>query len=558
MENQQQLITSALKDCKRAFIFCFLFSFFISIFNLASSIYSMQVLNRVLASNSFETLFYLTVITVIFLAFLGVITQIRTMIFVQIANWLEEKLSPALFNSVIESGNSNKNINSQNIRDLQSLKNFIAGPNLATIFDFPFALVYLIMIFFIHPINGLITIAGCLMMLKMAYINEKSTKNLIEKTNQMQIDVVRNFEIIFSNSEVINAMGMKKNVHKTWQVGNDELRKSLSDLSIISGRISAISSALRMVLQILTMASSALLVMMNKMSSGGIIATSILSSKALSPFDNAISMWKSLRTIKSSYVRLNDSLKNYVEDKKKIELPKPQGEITVDKLIYKLTNSDLFLIKNISFQIKPGEIIGIIGSSGSGKTTLARLLTGVLKPTSGIIRIDGADISHQDLEKIGKYIGYLPQDVELFQGSVKENIARMNKEIKDEDIIKAAQFCDVHETILALPQGYETIIEKDGSNLSAGQRQRIALARAYFGEAKFVVLDEPNSNLDNIGEQALNKTILNAKAQKITTIIITHRNSAISICDKIMILGDGELKAFGSTNEILARTGIKA
>ena len=551
---QQQIIKLSLDSCKKAFWFCLIFSFFISIFTLASSIYSMQVLDRVLSSNSFETLLYLTIIVLVFLIFLGILTQIRSTIFLHVSNWLDEKLSSVLFNSSIEAQGSNKNISSQNMRDLQTIKGFISGPNLATLFDAPFAVIYLIMIFFIHFINGFITLIGGLIMLKMAYINEKSTKELIDKTNQMQVEVMKDFEIISSNSEVINAMGMKANVRENWQAGNDELRKASTDLTTLSNKISSITKTLRMALQTITMASSAILVMYNKMSSGGIIATSILAGKALAPFDNAIGLWKSLKTAKSSYFRLNESLKYYVEEKGKIELPIPRGEIIVDKLIYKLEKSDRLLIKGISFKINHGEVIGIIGPTGSGKTTLARLLVGVLKPNSGIVKIDGANLFDQDLEKIGKHIGYLPQDVELFKGLVKHNIARMDKNAKDEEIIKASQFCDVHEIILSLSQGYETLIEKDASNLSAGQKQRIALARAYFGDVKFVVLDEPNSNLDSEGETALNNAILRAKENKITTIIITHRTSVISICDKVMILRDGEIKSFDSIDKILGKS----
>jgi PrtD family type I secretion system ABC transporter len=511
----------------------------------------MQVLDRVLTSNSIETLIYLTIIMMGFLIFLGILTSVRSAVFLHISNWLDEKLSPILFNSTIEFNSSNKNISSQNMRDLQTLKGFIASPNLAVLFDAPFAVIYLIVIFFIHWINGFITLVGGLIMLKIAYLNEKTTKELIDKTNKMQSEVLKDFEIISSNSEVINAMGMKSNVRANWQAGNDQLRKSSSELATISNKISSISKTLRMALQTITMASSAVLVMYNKMSSGGIITTSILSSKALAPFDNAIGLWKSVKTAKAAYLRLNQSLKNYVEDKCKIELPQPKGEIVVDKLIYRLEKSDRLILKGISFQINQGEVIAIIGPTGSGKTTLARLLVGVLKPNSGTVRIDGANIFDQDLEKIGKYIGYLPQDVELFKGLVKHNIARMNVEGNDEDVIKAAKFCDIHEVILSLPNGYETLIEKDAANLSAGQKQRIALARAYFGDVKFAVLDEPNSNLDTEGEIALNKAIAKARSEKITTIVITHRTSVISICDKVMVLKDGEIKAFDSVDKVI-------
>ncbi|MFT5702719.1 MAG: PrtD family type I secretion system ABC transporter [Rickettsiales bacterium] len=552
MQQQTKIIKSALNSCKRAFYYCFLFSFFISIFTLASSIYSLQVLDRVLSSNSFDTLLYLTIIVLAFLVFFGIITTVRGAVFLHISNWLDEKLSPILFNSTIESGAARKNISSQNMRDLQTVKSFIASPNLATIFDAPFAIIYLLVIFYIHWINGLITLVGALIMLKIAYLNERATKELIDKTNQMQGEVMKDFEIISSNSEVINAMGMKNNVRGKWQENNNELRKMSSELAAISNRFSSTSKSVRMVLSTLTMAASAILVMNNKMSAGGIIATSILAGKALAPFDSAIGLWKSLKTFKAAYLRLNESLKNYVENKDKIKLPTPKGEISVDKLVYKLEKSDRLLLKGISFKINQGEVIGVIGPTGSGKTSLSRLLVGVLKPNSGTIRIDGANLFDQDLEKIGKYIGYLPQDVELFKGLVKHNISRMDQNAKDEDIIRAAQFCDVHDIILSLPDGYETMVEKDASNLSAGQRQRIALARAYYGDVKFVVLDEPNSNLDADGETALNTAILRAKEHKITTIVITHRASVAKVCDRIMVLKDGEItfkEALKTVNE---------
>ncbi len=550
---EKPLIQELLSNCKKAFYFCLFFSFFISIFTLASSIYSMQVLDRVLSSSSVETLIYLTIIVAAFLVFLGIITNIRSSIFLEVSNWLEEKLSSALFNNIVESNSQDKSISSQNMKDLQVLKNFISSNNLAVFFDVPFAAIYLIVIFFIHPVNGFITLLGGLLVLKIAYINEKSTKALIEKTNQLQIEVTNDFEIISSNSEVVNSMGMKGNVRRIWEEKNNELRKASSELSDLSNKISSTSKTARMIISTITMAASAVLVIYNKMSSGGIIATSILAGKALAPFDASISLWKSFKSAKISYFRLNQSLKNYVEDKNKIELPAMSGEVVVEKLYYKSNKTGQVLLKDISFNIKAGEVVAIIGPSGSGKTTLARLLTGVLRPSSGCVRFDGANIADQDLEKIGKYIGYLPQDIELFKGSVKNNISRMNKKAEDSEIIKAAKFCDVHEVILSFLQGYETEVEKNASNLSAGQKQRIALARSFFGDVKFVILDEPNSNLDSDGEIALNNAIKRAKENKITTLIITHRPSITSICDKIMIIKDGELKAFDETKKVLGK-----
>lgn len=543
-------LKTALLECKKAFYYCSLFSFFISIFTLASSIYSMQVLDRVLSSNSIETLIYLTLIMGVFLIFLGILTSIRSSVFLHISNQLDNKISPILFNKSIESAQGNKNISSQNLRDLQNIKSFISGPNLSALFDTPFALVYLIVIFFIHPVNGIITVVGALVMLKMALLNQKLTKDLIEETNKLQTQNIRDFEIISSNSEVVNAMAMRQNVLGRWQKVNGDYLLANSNLSNVTSKVTATSKSLRIAIQTITMASSAVLVMYNKMSSGGIIATSILAGKALAPFDQAVNLWKSLKTAFNSYKKLNKNLDGYVEDKEKIELPKPEGVISVEKLIYRLPNSTEMTLKGLAFKIESGEAIGVIGPTGGGKTTLARLLVGVLKPSSGIIRYDGANIFDQDLEKIGKFIGYLPQDVELFQGSIKENISRMDPEATDEDIINAAKFCDVHDIILSLPNGYETQIQPSASNLSAGQRQRIALARAYFGEVKFVVLDEPNSNLDSDGEAALNNTITRAKKRGITTVVVTHRTSVAAFCDKILVLQGGEIKAFKTPKEM--------
>lgn len=550
---ENNILEKSLLSCKKAFGFTLFFSFFLSIFTLASSIYSLQVLDRVLSSSSIETLIYLTIIVLVFLIFYGFLTQIRSLVLLQISNKIDEEISPILFNSTIENNAADKNITAQNIRDLQNIKSFITSPNLSNLLDAPFALIYLLVIFFIHPLNGIITTIGAVLMIKIAYLNDKLTGKLIGQNNEAQQKVFRDFEIISGNSEVINVMAMRENIKSSWQKSNDEFRQISTDLSVISNRISTISKVLRMALQTITMASSAVLVMFNKMSSGGIIATSILAGKALAPLDNVIGAWKSLKTSKESYLRLSKNLENYIINKDKIELPQLAGELLVEKLIYKNEKTNRLIIKGISFKINAGEVVAIIGPSGGGKTTLARLLLGVLKLNSGNIRLDGADLLNQDFQKIGKYLGYLPQDVELFKGSIKHNIARMNKSASDEEIIAAANFCNIHQMILSLPNGYETEVEKDASNLSSGQKQQIALARAYFGGVKFVILDEPNSNLDSAGEKALNETILRAKTKKITTIIVTHRRTVAAVCDRVMVINNGEIVNFDSSKNILEK-----
>ena len=543
------MLQSSLNDCKRAFFFAFLFTLFINLLTLAMPIYSMQVFDRVLSSSSIETLIFLSLIMLVFFIFLGILTAIRASVFLHISNWLDKKLSPILFDFTVENQND-KNLSNQNLRDLQTIKSFICSPNLGIIFDAPFAVIFLIFIFFIHPLNGIITLVGSLILLKMALINEKMTKDLIEKTNEMQVQLNRDFEIISSNSESVKAMAMRENVKKTWQASNSKFRDLSARLSSRSNTISSTTKTLRMVIQMLITAVSAVLVMFNKMSSGGIMAVSILSGKAMAPFDSAVSLWKSIVTTKKSYQRLDEALKNFAQDKNKIDLPEMRGEISVEKLIYKLEKTDRILIKGLSFKINVGELVAIVGASASGKTTLARLLVGVLKPTSGNVRFDGADLIDQDFEKIGKFIGYLPQDVEMFKGSIKENIARMDKEAQDEDIVKAAKLCEIHQMILSLPKGYETTIDKVSQNLSAGQKQRVAVARSCFGDVRLMVLDEPNSNLDSDGEAALIKVLKLAKEKKITAIIITHKPSIAAICDRVMVLNDGQIVAFDEVKKV--------
>lgn len=549
LNQHNNLVKSALKKCQKAFFFALFFSFLISIFTLAVSIYSMQVLDRVLTSSSIETLIFLSIITITCLVFLGLLTAFRSFIFLEISNWLDEVISPILLDNSIDENAQNKALISQNLRDLTQIKSFISSNNMSVFFDAPFALIYLIFIFFIHPINGLITVIGAIILLKMAFLNEKITKKSVEEVQDLQSDVNRDFAVISSNSEAIKAMGMKKTIIKRWLAGNEKLRSSSAALSKKSSSMTAIIKSIRMAIQVITMASSAILVIYNKMSSGGIIATSILSGKALAPFDAAVSLWKSFILAKKSYKNLNESIIYDESRQKKIKLPKIKGEVSVEKLIYKQKDSENILLKSLSFKLKPGQSLAIIGKSGSGKTTLARILVGVLAASSGSVRIDGADLSGQNFDEIGDSIGYLPQDVELLSGLVKENISRAEND--DEKTIAAAKFCQIHEMILSLKNGYETMIEKGGVNLSGGQRQLIALARAFYGDVKFALLDEPNSNLDSIGEANLNSIIKKAKENGVTLIIITHKPSIAANCDKIMLLEDGQIKLFDDAKKVL-------
>ncbi|MFZ8865218.1 MAG: type I secretion system permease/ATPase [Rickettsiales bacterium] len=539
------ILQQSLNLCKRAFIYNFIFSFFINILMLVSSIYSLQILDRVLSSSSLETLLMLSIITIIVYIILALLQIIRSFVFLHISNWLDNKLSIPLVETSISYGH--KNQGSQNLRDLATIKSMITGQTITHLFDAPWAIIYLLVIFFIHWINGIIVLIGAIILLILALINEKITKKQLEKANEINILSLQNIEAISRNSEIIKAMGMKKNIVTSWQEINNKHLQANHIVSVRTSLITNITKSIRLLIQMATMAVGAILVLKNHMSAGGIIATSILSGKALAPFDAAMHIYKTLINSKKSYQRLTKSLEYYKLDEDKIELPEPQGALFLDNLIYKLPKSDKFIIKAANLKIGSGEIIGLIGPSGAGKTSLVRLIVGVLKPTKGSVRLDNADIAQQDNEKIGKYIGYLPQDIELFNATIKENIARMSKEEEAEKIIEAAKFTHIHDLILQLEQGYET----NALNLSAGQKQRIALARAFLNLPKLVILDEPNSNLDSAGEEALLKTIINAKKAKITTIIISHKPSILNFVDKIIFLVNGEVKAFDEKQKVI-------
>ncbi len=376
----------------------------------------------------------LSIIMIVVYAILAFLQIIRSFIFTQISNWLDSKLSSPLLESSITYDAKTKG--SQNLRDLQAIKSFITGQAVTHMFDGPWAIIYFIVIFFIHWINGFIVLAGAAILLILALVNEKLTKKQIEKSNEMNVISMKKVDVISRNAEVVKAMGMKIDMTNSWQKLNKELTKITTSLAVRSAIITNITKSIRLLIQMAVMAVGAILVMKAKMSAGGIIATSILTGKALAPFDQAVTIYKALLNAKKSYSRLSENLKKHEDKEEKLQLPEPQGEIQLDKIFYKIPKTEQAIIKGVNITINPGDIIGIIGPSGSGKTTLARLMTDVLTPDKGSVRLDGSDLANQDSEEIGKYIGYLPQDIELFEGTIKDNIARMKEKVKAEEIVE--------------------------------------------------------------------------------------------------------------------------
>ena len=546
--DENDLIIKAILCLKNSFWHCLIFSSIINILSLALPIYSMQVLDRVLGSSSIETLIYLSLIVFIAVVAMNFLTNVRDYAFSFIASSFEKELSSITFSCNIKDS-VKSNIGSQYLKDLSQIKSFITSPNLPFIFDIPWVVIFLAVIFYIHWILGFVILGSALILAFMAFLNQKILKFDTEKLSEMQITISRNLEILTKNSEVIVGMGMMDNVNRKYNDDLLELKELENKVKNKTKSISTTVKTLRYFMQMMVTFISAVLIIHGKMSSGGMIAVSTLAGKVLAPFDASASIFQALIYLKKSYQRLKNTFQNITLNKR-IELPQPKGSIVFDNVIFVPHGSNLPIIKGISFKVEAGQIVGIIGKSGSGKTTIARLLTNIFETTRGNVLIDSAPLKLWNESQMGSYIGYVPQDVELFQSNIKDNISRFDKEAKDADIINAAQIAGVHELILSFPQGYETIIGQ--TNISAGQRQRIALARALYGNPKILVLDEPNSNLDIEGENSLLKALEKAKVNKsMTVFIISHKPSILKVTDKIMIIDNGEMKTFEDSNKII-------
>jgi ATP-binding cassette, subfamily B, bacterial len=546
------ILKDAILKYKKMFLYAFIFSFTINLLTLSMSLYSLQIYDRVLSSSSIETLIMLSLITVLCLLFSSFLTMIRNLIFSKISKNLDDDLSMEILGKSITYKNYSQNISpTQMIRDLNVVKNFVSSHTIHTLFDAPWAILFIITTFFVHYINGLIVLFSAIILLFIALCNEILLKKDSQKANELNVKNLNYIETMSRNTEIIEAMGMKKDILENWNNLQKESLLLEKKVQEKSNFISSLTKFIRMLIQMLMTGVSAYLVINRQMTSGGIMATSILSGKALAPFETGIATWKSLLSFRKSYQRIDLFLQNSEVLEENTLIPEPEGNFSVDKLVFSFNEKSKPVIKGMNFEIKKGEVIAIIGPSGSGKTTLAKLLMGLYKPNNGNVRLDGADMYRWDKSIIGKFVGYLPQDIELFQGTVKENIARMQKDFDENNVLNAAKIAGANDMILGLPKGYETEIGIGGNFLSSGQAQLVGLSRAFYGNPKIVILDEPNSHLDNIGEIYFLKTIEYAKQNNITTIIIAHRTSILSIVDKILVMQDGMIKLFDEKDKVL-------
>jgi PrtD family type I secretion system ABC transporter len=494
----------------------------------------------------------LTIIIILALIFLALIQGARAFIMNRMGNWFEHQLSEKVFNNSIYTAIlSKQQANSQQLRDLQTIKTYLTSPSLLTMMDLPWAIIFVIVLFVLHSMMGFLTILGGIVLIFIGIITDKITKPLLDANNTDFIKSMKYVDQSAKNAEVIYTMGFINNIIKSWQKLNVKVQSKQSLIVEKQAVLSEITKLIRTIIQIAVTGVGAYLVIRGEFSSGAIIASSTLVSRALSPFEVAITSWKGYINCKQAYERLNAAFIINTTQNDNMSLPTPDGMLDIENVFFAVANTQTYILKAITFNLTPGETLVIVGPSGSGKTTLAKLLVGCYEPNIGSIRLDGASLKDWNRSELGKHIGYLPQDVELFSGTIKENIARMDSNPDSNEVIIAAQLAGIHEMILHLPNAYDTEIGPDGCILSGGQRQRLGLARAFFGDPKILILDEPNASLDIQGEQALSTAIEIAKEKGITTVIISHRPSILNLADKIMILKDGVVAALGSKPEMI-------
>ena len=552
-QTEQNRLNAALKSLKRGFFAVIGFSFAVNLLMLSSPLYMLQVYDRVLTSRSIDTLVHLTLIIGIALLTLAALEAVRTSLMVRMSAWLDRQLSGALLTASVHGTlRHGQEANVQGLRDLATFRGFLTGPGIFPVMDAPWTPIYLGVIYLLHPVLGWIALGGAVMLFFIAVINELATRDNLQASSSANIHALNQANAAVRNADVIEAMGFLPNLVERWNKLNGKGLEYQVIASHRSGVLTAISRFLRLALQTAMLGGGAYLAVAGEMSPGAMIAASILVGRALSPVEQAITSWKSAIAARNAYKRVREQLSRTPIRGLSMPMPTPEGKISVENMSFAFPGTRKPLLKNISFQINPGEMLGLIGPSGSGKTSLVRIMLGNLVPMSGHARIDALDVAHWEPEDRGKHIGYLPQDVELFGGSIRENIARMG-EGEPESVVAAAQLAGVHEMISRMPQGYDTQIGEGGMTLSGGERQRVALARALYGEPRFVVLDEPNASLDSEGEQSLLGTLSVLKERRVTTVIIAHRPAVLQHVDKVMIIKDGAIQAFGPRDEVLSQ-----
>ncbi|RXK12295.1 type I secretion system permease/ATPase [Halarcobacter mediterraneus] len=546
-------LKNAILDSKKSFFIAGFFSLFINLLMLVPPLYMLQLYDRVITSRSEETLYFLTGIVIVLFITMALLEIVRSKLLIRIGNKIDSLLSQRVFDILFDFANKFPGkANSTPLSDLTQIRQFMTGNGLFAFFDAPWIPIYLAVLFMFHPYFGFFAIFAAIVLLSFAIINEYVTKEKLAESNNLSRASSIYVDSNLRNAEVVNAMGMKSAIRKSWQERYFGFLNAQNDASNKAGVWSNISKISRMMFQSMMLGLGGYLAINMEVSPGMMIAGSIIMGRALAPIDLITNSWKGFSSARDSYERLDELLEDFPKEKEYMELPAPKGELLLEHLVLIPPGAKAPSLTGVSMKIEKGDVVGIIGQSAAGKSSLARAILGIWPLLQGKVRLDGADIHQWDKEHLGRFIGYLPQDVELFEGTIAENIARFN-EVDSHKVVAAAQKAGVHELILRLPEGYDTRLGAGGASLSGGQKQRIGFARAIYDNPVLVVLDEPNSNLDDQGELSLVKAIQLLKQNGTTVVLITHRPSILQVTNKIAFMKQGALELYGPSKEVLAK-----
>src|SRR5689334_2599593 len=548
----QTPLQRALRACRKQFFLVGVFSGVVNLLQLTTSVYMMQVFDRVLASRILDTLYFLSLIAIGATLVLALLEAVRGQVMQRLATWVEHRVAPEGFVRAIESTLRGRPYRMEALRDLAVCRGFLSSAGALSLYDIPWVPIYLGFIFMLHPVMGYIALAGAVTLFGLALLSELSTSKLLKEANSASIASQRRAESISRNAEVIDSMGMLPAVIGHWRESVAAMTEPQQRAADRAAILVAATKFFRLAVQIAILGVGAYVVLNQELTSGASIAGSIIMGRALAPVEQLIGGWKQLVQARQSFRRLQVFLTQPRLRPAGRLLPEPTGRLTVERVSYAFPGRDMALIKGVNFTLSPGESLAIIGPSAAGKTTLIRLLMGTLPPFAGTVRLDGADVYQWMREDFGRHVGYLPQDVELFDGTVFSNIARL-ADADPAAVYEAAKLAGCHEMILRLPNGYDTQIGDGGQHLSGGQRQLVGLARAMFGRPKLIVLDEPNSNLDGDAEARLIQALERLKEQDTTVVLVSHRPTLVQGVDKVLLLKDGTLEMFGPRVEVLKR-----
>lgn len=548
------VLGNAMNTARQVFVAVGLFSCVVNILMLTGPLFMLQIYDRVLTSRSVPTLMALALLVVGLYLFMGIVDLVRYRVLTRIGHRFDEEVGRDAFLQQISAPVKHGPMaaKAEPVRDVDQLRTFFSSPGVTAVFDMPWMPIYIAIVYFIHPWLGYLAILGAFVLFCIALVTDRIARPAMKTSGELSGSRSAIVNAGRRNSEVIYGMGMLNNISSVWDGANERFLAANAKAADIVGLSSVLSKVFRLFLQSAVLALGAYLAIQEVITPGAMIAASIIMARGLQPVEMAVQNWRQMLQAQQAYRRLKQ-LFNLPATVEALNLPAPARELTIDNVSIVPPGSRTPTLVDIRFSVKAGTAIGIIGQSGSGKSTLARAMVGIWQPVRGSVNLDGAPLAQWKLEQLGKHLGYLPQDVELFEGTVAANIARFEPGFKDEAVIKAAKIAGCHELILSFKEGYATPLGDAGASLSAGQRQRVALARALYGDPFLIVLDEPNSNLDGFGDSALNRAITISKQRGAIVVVIAHRPSALSATDKLALIENGRLADFGDRDDVLKK-----